>query len=427
MPDTALVRTIEEGLASFQWLDVHTHLDASHLGARGLHDVLLYHMVLSDLKSAGMEQNARLSEHPDDSEVSRRIDAALPYLPAIGNTSCVWGVRIILAELYDWREAVTADNWRAIHDRIKERNGDARWHREMMRKAGVARAMSEWARRHDGSADDVLDYCYELAFFSRAKAGVHDIPLRELEAATGRDVRTLADVDEAMAAYMAAIPRGQVRSTAQHISTDIRYSAVSREQMAQALANRDQAGPAERDIYASYLLRYFLGELQKLGSVVSQFSIGAEPAGEETYSILHQDTIAAVEGLLREFPRLHFQVFLASDHANQAFCSLARQYGNFSLAGYWWHSFFPPFIERAMEARLDMVSSARQVGFFSDAYCLEWQYAKAVMVRKLLARVLVKKIEAGQYTTDLALDIARRILRETPQRLLGMTFEPSSP
>ena len=427
MPDAALVGTIEEALTGFQWLDVHTHLDASHLGARGLHDVLLYHMVLSDLKSAGMEHNARLSEHPDEAEVTQRIEAALPYLPAIGNTSCMWGVRIILAELYDWPDAVTADNWRAIHDRIKERNGDARWHREMMRKAGVARAMTEWARRHDGGADDILDYCYELAFFSRAKAGVHDIPVGELEAATGRVVRTLADVDEAMAAYMAAIPRGQVRSTAQHISTDIRYSAVSREQMAQALTNRDHAGPAERDIYASYLLRYFLGELQKLGSIVSQFSIGAEPAGEETYSILHQDTTSAVEGLLREFPRLHFQVFLASDHANQAFCSLARQYGNFSLAGYWWHSFFPPFIERAMEARLDMVSSARQVGFFSDAYCLEWQYAKAVIVRKLLAHVLAKKIEAGQYTTDLALDIARRILRDTPQKLLGMTCKSSSP
>jgi glucuronate isomerase len=426
MRDASLVRAIEDGLASFPWLDVHTHLDASHLSARGLHDVLLYHMVLSDLKSAGMEQNARLSEHPEDAEVTRRIETALPYLPAIANTSCMWGVRIILAQLYDWPETVTAENWRVIHDRIKERGGDARWHREVMRKAGVARAMTEWARRHDGSGDDMLDYCYELAFFSRAKAGVYDVPLRELEAATGRDVRTLADVDDAMTAYMTALPHGQVRSTAQHISTDIRYSAVSSEQMAQALANRDHAGPAERDIYASYLLRYFLGELQKLGSIVSQFSIGAEPAGEETYSILHQDTIAAVEGLLREFPRLHFQVFLASDHANQAFCSLARQYGNFSLAGYWWHSFFPPHIERAMEARLDMVSSARQVGFFSDAYCLEWQYAKAVMVRKLLARVLAKKIEAGQYTTDLALDVARRILRDTPQKLLGMTLEPSS-
>ena len=73
-----------------------------------------------------------------------------------------------------------------------------------------------------------------------------------------------------------------------------------------------------------------------------------------------------------------------------------------------------------MEERLDMLALNKQVGFFSDAYCAEWVYAKSVIVRKELVRVLAQRIQQGQYTPDTALAIAREILWETPQSLLGM-------
>ena len=44
---------ILSALAEIPVLDVHTHLVSGRLGARGLHDVLLYHMVVSDLYAAG--------------------------------------------------------------------------------------------------------------------------------------------------------------------------------------------------------------------------------------------------------------------------------------------------------------------------------------------------------------------------------------
>ena len=62
----------------------------------------------------------------------------------------------------------------------------------------------------------------------------------------------------------------------------------------------------------------------------------------------------------------------------------------------------------------------KQVGFFSDAYCVEWAYAKAVIVRRALADVLAGKVKQGQYDLGLAVDIAREILFEAPQTLLSM-------
>ena len=49
-----------------------------------------------------------------------------------------------------------------------------------------------------------------------------------------------------------------------------------------------------------------------------------------------------------------------------------------------------------MRERLEMLPANKQVGFFSDAYCVEWTYAKAMLVRKQLARVLAENIEHGQ-------------------------------
>jgi hypothetical protein len=49
-----------------------------------------------------------------------------------------------------------------------------------------------------------------------------------------------------------------------------------------------------------------------------------------------------------------------------------------------------------------MVPANKQIGFFLDAYSVEWSFAKAALVRKILARVLAERIELGQFARDRA-------------------------
>jgi glucuronate isomerase len=87
-------------------LDAHTHLVGGRLSARGLHDILLYHMSVSDLYAAGCPDGARLTQYPawpDRAEAERRITRALPFLPLVKNTSTAWCIRKILKDLYGWR------------------------------------------------------------------------------------------------------------------------------------------------------------------------------------------------------------------------------------------------------------------------------------------------------------------------------------
>jgi len=438
----SLAEDLEQALAELPMFDVHTHLVGGRLGARGLHDILLYHMVVSDLYSAGCPSGARLTQYPSwptQEEAHARIQEAVPLLPLIQNTSCSWCLRMILRDLYDWRKPITTDNWRELDAVIREHADDRGWHRTILDRVNIRRTGTEWARRGPGLDDDRLQYALEWGFFTRTQWGEFDTALYELERCWGRtpespapigsgsrplterSIRTLDDVHAAVSHYVGSIPYGQVLATATHISTDIDFRPMDDAEMAAALARRHQAGPGERDVYASYINEAFLTELEKHGhEIVFQFSLGAEPLPFETGSRLAQRTIAQLAEIIGHHPKLSFQAFLSSRHANQSLCIMARELPNLSLAGYWWHNFFPDVIRQVMSERLDMLPVNKQVGFFSDAYVVEWTYGKALLVRKQMARVLAQRIEQGQYSHDEALAVARAILYETPQTLLGM-------
>jgi hypothetical protein len=436
------MRDLESALTEIPILDVHTHLVGGRLGARGLHDVLLYHMVVSDLYSAGCPNGARLTQFPgwpSQEETHARLEEAIPFLPHIRNTSSFWAVRIILHDLYGWTDEITEKNWRKLDALIRERADDRAWHHSLLDRLNIRRTGTELARRGNGEDDDRLQYALEWGFFTRCQWDEFDTALYELEKCWGRSpespspigrgarpqtertIRILEDVQSAVADYVNAIPYGQVLSTATHLSTDIDYHLASEAEMKSALQRRHQAGSAERDIYASYVNELFLTALeQHAGEIVFQFSFGAEPLPHETGSRLSQKSIAQLGEIIARHPKLRFQCFLASRHANQSVCTLARELPNLSLAGYWWHNFFPDVIRQVMSERLDMLPLNQQIGFFSDAYCVEWTYAKAVLVRKQLAAVLSDRIKQCQYSEAEALSIARTVLFETAEELLRM-------
>jgi hypothetical protein len=320
-------------------------------------------MSISELYAAGCPSGARIDEERSPQEARTRILQALPFLKKVQNTFIAWGIRTILADLYDWREPITAENWERLDAMIAERSRDTTWSRSLLRRAGIARTATELWRGRGGIADDLFQYGLEWAFFTRTQWGQPDIPVYELERAWNQEapappisvtfarkqapllaktIRTVDDVHAATRHYCALIPYAAILATATHVSTDIDYSYPSDTDMSDALRRRDTATNRERDIYASYILHSFLEEFQRHGSeIVLQFSLGAEALPYETGSRLHQRTIGQLGNIIAKYPGIRFQCFLSSRHANQSLCTLVRELPNLSLSGYWWHNFFP--------------------------------------------------------------------------------------
>ena len=261
-----MITELEAALAEVPILDIHTHLVGGKLAARGLYDVMLYHMVVSDLYGAGCPTGARLTQFPgwpNRDEAAARIRESLPYLKHIQNTSSFWGVRIILRELYGWSEAIDRGNWQKLDALIRERADDRAWAHSVLEPRADQRTGTELARRGAGEDDNRLQYALEWGFFTRTQWGEFDTALYELERcwgkspespapigggtrpATEREIRTLGDVHAAIAHYVNSIPYGRIFATATHLSTDIDYRRISDDEMG-ALAGAPFAGGAGR-------------------------------------------------------------------------------------------------------------------------------------------------------------------------------------
>ena len=327
------------------------------------------------------------------------------------------------------RSRSTNRNWKKLDALIRERADDRAWPREVLDRAGIERTGTELARRGDGEDDDRLQYALEWGFFTRCQWGEFDTALYELERcwgkspespapigagrrpATERTIKSLDDVHAAIAHYVESIPYGRILSTATHLSTDIDYRTVSDDEMAAALARRDQAGPAERDCYASYVNEVFLTALE---AHAERDRLPVQLRGRAAAVRDGQPAVAADDRPGRRDDRPAPQAavpVLPGQPACQpvdvhAGARVAEpQPGRILVA-----QLLPETIAQVMRERLEMVPANKQVGFFSDAYCAEWSYAKAVIVRKILARVLAERIELGQLDHDEALEFARAIL-----------------
>ena len=327
------IKDLEQGLAEIPILDVHTHLIGGKLSARGLHDILLYHMLISDLYAAGCPSGSRLTsfpEWPDRSETHTRVKEAIPYLHYIRNTSMFWMLRRILSDLYAWDEPITGENWHRLDALIRERSDDQTWHYHILDKSHIQRSCAEYNRRGTGVDDERLQYSLEWGFFTRCQWGEYDTALYELERCWGRHpesplpiqsgirpttlytIHDLADIHTAIDYYVTNIPHEQLISIATHISTDIEYCLVKTDEIQSALTRRPHAGVEERNIYASYVNEAFLNALEPFSdSIVFQFSFGAEPLPFETGSRLNQRTIAQLAEIIERHPKIKFQCLSA--------------------------------------------------------------------------------------------------------------------
>ena len=431
-----VLSTIEPRIETLRLFDFHTHLVGGKLTARGLHDIILYHMGISELYSAGCPSGRRLTEYPgwpDKAECHARLREAIPYFAQTVNTSISWGGRLILADLYDWHEPVTLDNFERIDAMIRERADDRAWHRHVAEKAHIEHAVTETNRRENGVDDDFLSYSVEWAFFTRTQWGEYDTALYELERTWGvqptgptpiglknrpkpeRTIQNAADVRDAMRWYVTHFPTTGLVSYATPWSMDVDYSLVTPEEFEKALKNRHCAGEKERSIYASYINEVLLEEFGKAHGkrIAFQPSICSDPLPYESCSRISQRTLAQFADMISRHPEIRFAFCAASAHANQTLCTFARELPNLALCAYWWHNFFPSYISRIISERLDMLPLNRQLGFFSDAYCLEWAYAKAKIVKNAMSRVLAAKVETGQFDAETAVHIAKTILYDS--------------
>jgi glucuronate isomerase len=125
------------------------------------------------------------------------------------------------------------------------------------------------------------------------------------------------------------------------------------------------------------------------------------------------------QGLFNRHANVPFLVSTLSPDAAAELTAYAWIFPNVSPLGHWWYSNIPAFIEPDLRARIQAVPKSKLVGYYSDAYKLEFVLPKFNMYRRILAEVLAGEVRSRSWTTTRAIEAARLILLENPRRIFG--------
>src|SRR5207237_4340255 len=106
---------------------------------------------------------------------------------------------------------------------------------------------------------------------------------------------------------------------------------------------------------------------------------------------------------------------------NQELASYSWIFPNVVTSGHWWYSNIPAYVQQDCRARLQAVPKTKQLGYYSDAYKLEFILPKYDMYRRLLAGILADDfVRTHVYTEPQALELGRLLLRDNARRMFNV-------
>ena len=125
--------------------------------------------------------------------------------------------------------------------------------------------------------------------------------------------------------------------------------------------------------------------------------------------------------LFNAFPEVTFPISVLTSSQNQELVSYSWIFPNVVTNGHWWYSNIPAYIVPDARARFQAVPKTKQLGYYSDAYKLEFILPKYNMYRRILAQILADDfVKPGVYFETQAIALARLLLRENTERIFGV-------
>jgi len=404
-------------------LDAHSHMAPSQLHAARPSNVLLYHMLLYPLRAAGMRTPGHAKDLSEEDEV-KLLREAVRYFPAASNTAFFALLRRILRDLYGMQEELTETSLDTFLERFVERStaeGAAR----LLRQIHLVRSVSMSAPL-EAKGDALIDVGRELPINTNVESP-------EREAALVEQVRQAggANPTESLKLWASALfdARGDITSLVclgAWISSWVDYRKPTPEELRPVFDRaKGDLTPDETSFIASARTHAVLEEMQRRGGRVMQIIYGCQqlPAAGAASTLFRplgraRDTMPnSLAWLAGGYPDIHFIILPGHDAKAQELNTLPLAYPNVTIAGMWWHNFYPEILRREWRLRLEMVPAGRLIAFISDGYCADWCYARLVETREAIAEVLADMVDDGRFGLAKAVDIARTLLYESAHRI----------
>jgi len=434
-------------LDSIRLIDPHSHIEPKSAPSKTLADILGYHYYTELIHSAGMPRAEIEEPRLESKEKVRRL---VERIEPLRNTIQYSWLLELSRTFFDFRpdEDLTIANWEKLYDTAARKMAEPDWEQQVLGRTKLDAVFLT------NNFDDPLDGFDTRRYvpclrtddlvFHLAKAEVR----QRLEKATDTDVTDTTSLRAAIGKLFEHFTANGARACAISLPPDFvpktfpsgRLRADLKEAaelvdpaLSVLLRGLEGSDPMEQGLYdddrrlVSAFVFWTLAEFCDDFKLPFDLMIGVNRAVYRDGVYQGQDlfdsrvSLIQYKELFNSFPRVTFPISVLASVTNQELVSYAWIFPNVVTNGHWWYSNTPAYIEHDAAARLEAVPETKQIGYYSDAYKLEFVLPKFAMYKRILAKILAERfvIERG-WSETAAVELGRRILRGNVETIFNI-------
>jgi glucuronate isomerase len=424
-PHDPAARDLFAEMSRWPIFDPHSHINPHRPAARNLDEVLGYHYYTELAHSAGMPAEL----------VGSKLE---PRLRSINLAD--WLDRIDNTVQYSWLIEIAAFFHGLSDDRITPRNIGELYERALHEQDGES-----WDRRvWDASAleavfltnefDDPLEGWDTRRFVPCLRTDDLVLKLHEpgtverLRRSSGVDVQDLASLRSALGRTFERFVARGARACAISLPPDFAPRRASPLRavtpVRRAIQGLDLRPDEHEEIRTTvfWMLAEFCAEFHlpfdlMIGPIREVYPKGVH-GGKDLFD--RRVSLHDYRALFNHFASVVFPISTLSPDAAAELVAYSWIFPNVLPMGHWWYSNVPAFIAADLRARVQALPKSKLVGYYSDAYKLEFILPKFRMYRRILAETLAEECLRGHgWTAERALQLGKSILLDNPRSIFG--------
>jgi glucuronate isomerase len=418
---TPLASSLFEQLDQIVLIDSHSHINPYSPASKDLGDLLGYHYYTELAHSSGMPR-----EQIEEPGVSSRekVGRLFEYLGHIDNT-VQWSWFLELSrELFGFEgDTIDRTNWESVYELALGCMQRPNWENEVLAKSRVEKVFLTNDFDDSLLGFDTSRYVPCLRtddlVFHLANPAVRD----RLRKASGIDPSQLSSIRDAIGKLFQHFLAHEARACAislppwftptQHRDDSPALKGAFEDVMSKGL----EANEGSKRLMAEWVF-WTIAEFANHHALPFDLMIGVNrkvyPSGVFQGQDLYDSRLSLIQygALFNAFPQLVFPISVLASVTNQELVDYAWIFPNVVTHGHWWYSNTPTYIRHDLKGRIEAIPRNKQIGYYSDAYKLEFILPKFRMYKRLLAETLASEYcEFRGWSEAKALELGRQILR----------------
>ena len=416
---------------------IHSHIDPHNPVAENLADLVGYHYYTELANSAEFEKDW-ISSDMAPKEIVERVVAKLHYADQTAQYS--WLIHLSKVFFGFTEERLTLENYETLYNKVIEKTSDIKAHeKDVLEKSNIAKVLLT------NSPDDDLDGFDRSIYVPCYRADalvfeIHQTETREMfEECTDTSISSLNDLHSALDKNFAHFAEHDAVSAAISLPPGFATMKVEKNE-ADKIFNETLSSDEVRSVEALSSTELAILQAYMVNAIAEkcreydwpfQLMIGANRKVYEHGVYQGQDLFTPISSLIgysylfNAYPDLKFPVSVLSDTQEQELRTYGWLVHNVYPSGHWWYRNIPEDIGPSIAARIGSFSKNKPIGYYSDAYKLEFVLPKFAMYKEVLAEELAKRVvksRSGHWMTKFdvqdAIDIGKHLLDYNPRRII---------